>query len=148
MLKGYTIIEVVESGCLLHQQHSCARLITLRCTRCNIVILMTAAAWLILSFSSCIVCGFDSYTVLFKCLQRKFPPPEDKISHAVTVIKITMLRRVYLNMVTALLLTNCSNTLRNVRTNARENIRRTRAKWKAGYFYLAQSVNIYIYIYI
>ena len=38
----------------------------LRYTRCNTVILMTAAAWLMLSFSSCIVCGFDSYTVLFK----------------------------------------------------------------------------------
>jgi len=27
---------------------------------------MAATAWLMLSFSSCIVCGFDSYTVLFK----------------------------------------------------------------------------------
>ena len=32
----------------------------LRYTRCNIVILMAATAWLMLSFSSCIVCGFDS----------------------------------------------------------------------------------------
>jgi len=44
----------------------------LRYTRCNIVILMAATAWLMLSFSSCIVCGFDSYTVLLKCPQRKF----------------------------------------------------------------------------
>jgi hypothetical protein len=43
----------------------------LRYTWCNIVILMAATAWLMLSFSSCIVCGFDSYTVLFKCPQRK-----------------------------------------------------------------------------
>jgi len=42
----------------------------LRCIRCNIVILMAAPAWLMLSFSSCVVCGFDSYTVLFKCPQR------------------------------------------------------------------------------
>jgi len=35
---------------------------------------MAAAAWLLLSFSSCIVCGFDSYTVLFKCLQKNFFP--------------------------------------------------------------------------
>ena len=28
---------------------------------------MAATAWLMLSSSSCIVCGFDSYTVLYKC---------------------------------------------------------------------------------
>ena len=43
-------------------------------------------------------------------------------------------------MVTARLLTNCSNTLRNIHTNARENITRTRAKRKAGYFFMAHSV--------
>jgi len=43
--------------------HSCARVIMLRYARCNTVILMAATAWLILSFSSCIVCGFDSYNV-------------------------------------------------------------------------------------
>jgi hypothetical protein len=32
---------------------------------------MAADAWL-MSFSSCIVCGFDLYTVLFKCSQRTF----------------------------------------------------------------------------
>jgi len=42
----------------------------LRYTRCNIVILMAAIAWL-MSFISCIVCGCDLYTVLFKCPQRK-----------------------------------------------------------------------------
>ena len=52
-----------------------------------------------------------------------------------------MLHRVYLNMVTARLLTNCSNTLRNIHTNARENITRTRAKRKAGYFFVAHSVH-------
>ena len=46
----------------------------LRFTRCNIVILMAATAWVVLSFSSCILCGFDSYTVLFKCPQRKSSP--------------------------------------------------------------------------
>ena len=73
--------------------------------RCNIVILMVATSWLMLSFSSCIMCGFDSYTVLFKYPQRKFNPPprvggwgrgllKDNISHAVAAIKITMLHRV------------------------------------------------------
>ena len=75
----------------------------LRYTRCNTVILMAATAWL-MSFSSCIGCGFDSYTVLFK----------DIISYAVAAIKVTMLHRVYLNMMTARLLTCCSNTLRNI----------------------------------
>jgi len=55
--------------------HSCARLIMLRYTRCNIVILMAATAWLMLSFSSCIVCGFDSYTVLFKVSPEKISLP-------------------------------------------------------------------------
>jgi len=138
--------------------HSWARLITLRYTRCNVVILMAVTARLMLSFSSWIVCGFDYYTVLFKCPQRKFLPRgylkstvyesnphtiqelKDNISHAVAAIKITMLHQVYLNMVTARLLTNCSNTLRNIHTNARENITWTRAKRKAGYFFGAHSV--------
>ena len=100
--------------------HSCARLIMLRYTRCNIVILMAAAAWLVLSFSCCIVSGFDSYTVLYKCLQRN-PLP-----------------RVYLNMVTARLLTTF--TLPNIHTHVGENITRTRAKRKAGYFFVAHPV--------
>jgi len=158
MLKGYTIIEGVESDCLLHQYTACARLIMFRYTRCNIVMLMAASAWLMLCFSSCIVCGFDSYTVLFKCPQRKFlsrghlkstvyesnphtiQELKDNISHAVAAIKITMLHQVYLNMVTARLLTNCSNTLRITHTNAREDITWTRAKRKAGYFFGAHSV--------
>jgi hypothetical protein len=37
-------------------------------------------------------------------------------------------------MVRARLLTNCSNTRRNIYTSAKENITRTRAKRKAGYF--------------
>jgi len=87
----------------------------LRYTRCNIVILMAATAWLMLSFSSSIVCGFDSYTVLFKRPQRKFLWGHLKssvyesnphtiqelkdISHAVAAINIPMLRRVYLNVI-------------------------------------------------
>jgi len=46
----------------------------LRYIRCNMVILMAATEWLMLSFSFYIVCGFDSYTVLFKWPQRKFLP--------------------------------------------------------------------------
>jgi len=52
--------------------HSCVRLNMLRYTRCNTVILMAATAWLMLSFSFCIVRRFDSYTVLFKCPKRTF----------------------------------------------------------------------------
>ena len=149
------------------------------CTRCNIVILMAANACLMLSFSSSNVCVFASYTVLFKCPQRKILPPsygkkipppphrrgegrnflwghlkstvyepnphtiqelKDNISHAVAAFKITMLHRVYLNMVTERLLTNCSDTLRNKHTNARENITSTRSKRKAGCFFVAHSV--------
>ena len=85
----------------------------LRYTRCNVVILMAAAAWL-MSFNSCIVCGFDSYTVFFKCPQRKFLSGHLKstvyetnphtvqelkdISNAVAAVKITTLHRVYLSM--------------------------------------------------
>ena len=46
----------------------------LRYIRCNIVIVLAAAAWLMWSFRSCIVCGFDSYTVLFKYAQISPPP--------------------------------------------------------------------------
>jgi len=65
---------------------------------------------------------------------------KDNISHAVAAIKITMLHRVHLNIVTARLLTNCSNTLRNIHADARVNITKTRAKRKAGYFFVAHSV--------
>ena len=109
--------------------HSCAHLIILRYTQCNIVILMAATAWLMLSFSSCIMWGFDSCTILFKCPQRNslwrhlistvyesnpcvIQELKDNISHTVAAVRITMLHQVYLNMVTAWLLTNCSNTLR------------------------------------
>jgi uncharacterized membrane protein len=43
-------------------------------------------------------------------------------------------------VVTAGLLTNCSNTLRNIHTNAKENITRTLAKQMAGYFFVAHLV--------
>jgi len=65
---------------------------------------------------------------------------KDNIKHAVAAIKIGMLHPVYLNMVTARLLTNCSNTLRNIHNDTRENIRRTRAKRKVGYFFLFHPV--------
>jgi hypothetical protein len=64
----------------------------LRCTRCNIVILMAAAAWMMMSFSFCIVCGFEPYF-------SSVPGEKDNTSHVVKAIKITMLHRVYLNMV-------------------------------------------------
>jgi len=96
--------------------HSSARLNMLRYTRRNVVILMAATAWL-RSFSSCIVCGYDSYTVLSKCPQRNFlwwhlestvyesnphtiQELRDNIIHAAAAIKITTLHRVYLYMVT------------------------------------------------
>jgi len=66
---------------------------------------------------------------------------KDNISHAVAAIKITILHRVCLNMVTARLLNNCSNTVRNIHTNARDNITRTPAKRKAGYFFVAHLVH-------
>jgi len=44
-------------------------------------------------------------------------------------------------MVTAQLLTNCSNTLCNIHTNACENITRTCAKSKMGYFFVAHPYN-------
>ena len=92
-----------------------------------------------------------------KCPQRKFirrhlkstvyePNPhtiqelKDIISHSVAAIKITVLCWVYLNMVTAQLFTNCSDTLHNICTNARQNITRTRAKRKAGYSFVAHPV--------
>jgi len=144
MLKGYNVIEDAWKWLPPASTHSCACLIMFRYTGCNIVILMAATAWLMLSFSSCIVCGFDSYTVLFKCPQRNVPWGHLKstvnISHAVAAIIITMVHRVYLNMVTARLLTNCSNTLYNIHTTAKENITRTRAKRKAGYSFVAHSV--------
>ena len=68
---------------------------------------------------------------------------KDNISHTVAAIKITMLLRVYINMVTARLLTKGSNTTQ-IHTDARENITRTRAKRKAGYFFMAHSLYIFI----
>ena len=61
--------------------HSCASLIILRYTRCNTVI----------------------YTV-YESNPQTIQELKDNISHAVAAIKITMLHRVYLNMVTARLL--------------------------------------------
>jgi len=141
MLKGYTILEDVESGCLLRQYTACARL----------------SCWDIPDFDGCscvadIVLQF-LYRVWIWFVYRTFevsperisPPPagggrwrrrnflwghfkstvyesnphtiqelKDNISHAVAAIKITLLHRVYLNTVTAQLLANCSNTLRDI----------------------------------
>ena len=99
---------------------------------------MAATAWLMLSFSSCIVCGERNFlwghlkSTVYESNPHTIQKLKDNTSHAVAAIKITMLHRVYLNMVTARLLSNCSNTLRNTHTNARENIGRTLVKRKAG----------------
>jgi len=57
--------------CRVFEQLVNSRAVTmLRYTQCNIVILMAATVWLMLSFSPCIVCGFDSYSVFSKCPQK------------------------------------------------------------------------------
>jgi len=71
-------------------------------------ILMAATAWL-MSFKSCIVCGFDSYTVIFSgdtwkstvygSIPHTIRDLKDNISHAVAAIKIAMLHRVYLDVI-------------------------------------------------
>jgi len=61
------------------------------------------------------------------------------ISHAIAAIRITVLHRVYLNMVTERLLLTVQ-TLRNIHTNVRENTTRTCAKRKAGFFFVAHTV--------
>ena len=121
--------------------HSCARLVMLRYTRCNIVILMAATSTRLQpskskSKSSKFLCGYLKSTV-HESNPHTIQGLRDNISYAVAAIKITMLYRVYINMVTARLLTSCSNTLRNIHTNARDNITRTRAKWKVGYFFVS-----------
>jgi len=123
--------------------------VMLRYTGCNIAILMAAAAWLMLSFSSCIMCGFGGggflcghlKSTVYESNPHTIQELKDNISHAAAAIKIIMLHRVYLNTVTARLLTDCSNTLRNVHTNARQNITRRRAKRKAGYLFVAHPVD-------
>jgi len=70
ILSGDSIYSILHR---VSEQLVNSRAVTMyRYTRCNIVILMAATVWLMLSFSSCIVCGFDSYTVLFKCPQRNW----------------------------------------------------------------------------
>ena len=70
MLNGYTITEDVAIGCLQHQYTAGARLVTFRCTRCKIMILMAAVTWL-MSFSFCTLCGFGSYTV-YRTVPREY----------------------------------------------------------------------------
>ena len=67
----------------------------------------------------------DLISILYFSSVPRIQELKDNISHAVAAIKITTLHRVYLNTVTAQLLTDCSNTLRNIHTNSRENITRT-----------------------
>ena len=116
--------------------HSCARLIMLRYTRCN--------AWLILSFRSRIVCGFDSYTALCKCPQRisryrnwLTSATQSQQSKSLCYIRYTATRCQHDCWLTV-------QTLRNIHTNARENITRTSAKPKAGYFFMAHPVCIFL----
>jgi len=80
----------------------------LRYIRCNIVILMAATVWLMLSFTSCIVCGFRSYTVLFKCPHGKVRYTNQirtryrnwrTISATQLQPSKSLLHRVYLNMI-------------------------------------------------
>jgi len=123
--------------------HSCARLIMLRHTRCNIVILIGNISHAVAAIlpppreGGEFFSGDTLKSTIFESNPHTIQELKDNISHRVVSTKITMLHRVYLNMVTARLLTNCSNTLRNIHTNARENITRTRAKQKAGYFFVA-----------
>jgi len=148
--------------------HSCAHLIILSYTRCNIVILMAATAWL-MSFSSCIVCGFDSCTVLFKCLPRKFLPlgggERERENFSLRTVEKYGIRiksahdtgteghqprscshqNHYVTSGVSqhddsTTVDSCSNTLRNIHTNGRENITRTRTKRKAGYFFVAHPI--------
>jgi len=90
----------------------------LRYTRCNMVILMAATAWRMLSFCPSVpVSCADLFRVpYFSSAPEKFlwghlkstvyeSNPHaiqelmDNVSHAVAAIKITMLHRVYLNMI-------------------------------------------------
>jgi len=83
----------------------------LRYTRCNIVILMAATVWLMLSFISCISpppppppWGWINFlwghlkTTVYESNPHTIQELKD-ISHAVAAINIPMLRRVYLNMI-------------------------------------------------
>ena len=94
-------------------------LIMLRYTRCNIVTLMAATAWLMLSLpphppgrGRNFLWGHLKSTV-HGLYPHTIQELKDNVSHAVAAIKITMLHRLYLNMVTARLLTNSLDTLRN-----------------------------------
>ena len=146
--------------------HSWARLIVLRFTRCNIVILMAAAAWLMLSFSYCIVCGLDSFTVLFKRPHRlwgwgrrekcslgtperygiRIKSAHDTGTEGQHQPRSCSHQNLYVTSGipqhgdNKTVDYNCSNTLRNINTNTREKTTRTRAKWMAGYFFVAHCV--------
>ena len=109
--------------------------------RRNTVILMVAAAWL-MSFSSCVVCGFDSHLSSVP-RENTIQKLQDNISHAVAAIKITVLHRVYLNMVTARLLINSSLYAIYIATTDRisqrhvQNRRRATFSWPILYFTLS-----------
>jgi len=71
----------------------------LRYTRCNIVILMAATAWLVLSFSSENFLWGHLKITAYESNPHSIQEPKENISHAAAAVKITMLHRVYLNMI-------------------------------------------------
>jgi len=70
----FFLVVVCILGSVCEQSVNSRAVTMLWYTGCNLVIMMSATEWLVLCYSSCIVCGFDSCTELFKCLQRKFRP--------------------------------------------------------------------------
>jgi len=115
------------------------------CTRCNVVILMAATAWLMLSFSSCIVCGFDSYTVLFKWPQRKFlSPPRTRYRNWRTKSATQSSKLLcYIGYTSTWWQHDCWLTVQthhaHIHTNARENNKDT-CKTEGGLVFVAHSV--------
>ena len=89
--------------------HSCASLITLRYTRCNIAILKaaTARADVVLQFLYRVRIWFIYRTfqvspeksTVYEWNPHTIQELKDNISHSAAAIKITMLHRVYLNMI-------------------------------------------------
>jgi len=89
----------------------------LRYTRCNVVILVAAAAWL-MSFSSCIVRRCGSYTVLIRCPHRKFSADTWKVRYT------NQIRKRYRNWRTSATQLQPSKSLRYIRyTSTRLDVR-------------------------
>ena len=136
MLKGHTVIENVESGRLLHQ-HTAAHVWS-----CRGVPDVTRWFWWLQLRDWCCPSVAVSCAGLIR-ISYRIQELNCNINLAVAAIDITMLHPVYLNMVTARMITNCSDTLRNTHTNPRENITRKRLKRKVGYFFVAHPVYIH-----